>query len=50
MHELKLKRSYEPESEEDGARILVDRLWPRGESKVKADLTEWDKSIAPGVP
>ena len=47
MHDLKLKRSYEPESEEDGARILVDRLWPRGESKVKADLTEWDKSIAP---
>lgn len=44
---LKIKRSYEPEEPGDGARILVDRLWPRGESKVRADLTEWDKVIAP---
>lgn len=44
---LKIKRSYEPEEPDDGARILVDRLWPRGESKVRADLTEWDKVIAP---
>lgn len=46
-HELKIRRSYEQESPEDGSRILVDRLWPRGESKASADLTEWDKTIAP---
>lgn len=46
---LKIKRSYEPEEPDDGARILVDRLWPRGESKVRADLSEWDKAIAPSA-
>ncbi len=45
--EIKLKRAYEPESSEDGKRILVDRLWPRGESKAKADLYKWEKQIAP---
>lgn len=42
-----LKRAYEPASSDDGARILVDRLWPRGVSKEKAALTEWMKEIAP---
>lgn len=42
-----LKRAYEPASPDDGARILVDRLWPRGVSKEKAALTEWMKQIAP---
>ncbi len=37
--ELKIKRVYEPAEESDGARILVDRLWPRGTSKEKAQLT-----------
>lgn len=46
-HIIRVKRVYLPEEETDGIRILVDRLWPRGESKVKADLSEWDKKIAP---
>ena len=47
MFSLQIKRAYFPESPEDGYRILVDRLWPRGMSKVKMDLYEWDKQIAP---
>ncbi len=42
-----LKRVYEPPSAHDGARVLVDRLWPRGLSKEKARLTLWLKEIAP---
>ena len=44
---LKTKRIYEEESDDDGYRILVDRLWARGESKKKADLDDWAKDIAP---
>ena len=44
---LRLKRAYEPASPDDGARILIDRLWPRGLSKEKASLDEWIKEIAP---
>lgn len=47
MGKLKVKRVYEAPEETDGARILVDRLWPRGISKEKAQLTEWDKTISP---
>ncbi|QCX53920.1 DUF488 domain-containing protein [Elizabethkingia sp. JS20170427COW] len=45
--ELQIKRIYEEASPEDGYRILVDRIWPRGVSKEKAQLDEWDKEIAP---
>lgn len=44
---VRLKRIYEPYSREDGYRILVDRLWPRGISKEKAHLDLWLKEIAP---
>src|SRR6185437_1321940 len=44
---VKLKRAYEPPSAEDGVRVLVDRLWPRGVSKQKAALDRWMKEIAP---
>ena len=44
---VKLKRSYEEASAQDGTRILVDRLWPRGISKKKAALSLWMKDIAP---
>ncbi len=47
--DIKLKRVYEQASSDDGMRILVDRLWPQGESKVKADLDEWMKDIAPST-
>jgi uncharacterized protein YeaO (DUF488 family) len=46
---VKLKRAYEPPSPEDGRRILVDRLWPRGISKQKAALDRWMKEIAPST-
>lgn len=46
---LQLKRAYEPRVPEDGVRILIDRLWPRGVSKEKAALDEWMKDIAPST-
>lgn len=44
-----LKRIYEEPAEADGFRILVDRLWPRGVSKEKANLDLWLKEIAPST-
>ena len=46
---ITLKRIYDKPSRTDGARILVDRLWPRGVSKEKADLDLWLKDIAPST-
>lgn len=42
-----LKRSYDPSSPDDGQRILVERLWPRGVAKQRAALDLWLKEIAP---
>ena len=42
-----VKRVYEPAARSDGARILVDRLWPRGLRKTDAGLTEWLRDLAP---
>ncbi|MCH3490484.1 DUF488 family protein, partial [Enterococcus faecium] len=44
---IKLKRVYLDAEKEDGYRILVDRFWPRGISKEKAQLDLWLKEIAP---
>jgi uncharacterized protein YeaO (DUF488 family) len=44
---VKLKRAYEPAEPDDGFRILVDRLWPRGLSKASAHVDLWLKEIAP---
>lgn len=44
---VRLKRAYEPKNDADGTRILVDRLWPRGVSKVDAAVDQWMKEIAP---
>ena len=44
---ISLKRIYDPVNEDDGHRILVDRLWPRGVSKERAKLDLWVKEIAP---
>jgi len=44
---IKVKRAYEKPTEDDGVRILVDRLWPRGLSKEKAEVDLWPKDIAP---
>lgn len=45
--EIKIKRVYEDALKSDGTRILVDRIWPRGVSKEKAQLDDWIKEIAP---
>lgn len=47
--DIRIKRIYDPADEADGARILVDRLWPRGVSKTKAGLDAWLKEIAPST-
>ncbi|HMK69890.1 MAG TPA: DUF488 domain-containing protein [Xanthobacteraceae bacterium] len=44
---LRIKRVYEPAAADDGLRVLVDRLWPRGVSKEKARIDLWLKDIAP---
>jgi uncharacterized protein YeaO (DUF488 family) len=44
---IRVKRVYDPADTSDGARVLVDRLWPRGLRKEKAALTCWMKEIAP---
>ncbi|MDH2905997.1 MAG: DUF488 domain-containing protein [Methanomassiliicoccales archaeon] len=44
---LRMKRVYEAPSPEDGMRVLVDRLWPRGLSREKAAVDRWMKEIAP---
>ena len=44
---IQVKRAYDPPASSDGARILVDRLWPRGVSKEKLKLDAWMKDIAP---
>lgn len=44
---IRLKRIYEPPAAEDGYRVLVERLWPRGLTKEKARLDYWLKEIAP---
>ena len=46
---FKIKRANEPANAADGARILIDRLWPRGQSKEKLKLTAWVKDIAPST-
>jgi uncharacterized protein YeaO (DUF488 family) len=48
-HEVAIKRVYEPPADSDGQRVLVDRLWPRGLSKDKADVALWLKEIAPST-
>ena len=46
---MKIKRVYEKPEKDDGIRILVDRLWPRGLTKEKAGIDLWLKDIAPST-
>jgi uncharacterized protein YeaO (DUF488 family) len=46
---VKLKRAYEPPAADDGMRILVDRLWPRGISKERAAIDQWMKESSPST-
>ncbi|MBO0981561.1 DUF488 domain-containing protein [Microbacterium sp. SD291] len=45
--ELRRKRAYDTASSDDGFRVLVDRLWPRGVSKERAEIDLWAKDTAP---
>ena len=45
--QIKLKRAYEVLSNDDGLRILVERLWPRGLTKADAEIDHWMKDVAP---
>jgi len=47
--DVSLKRAYERPEAEDGRRVLVDRLWPRGVTKVEAGIHEWLKDLAPST-
>lgn len=49
MMNIRIKRAYEEPDREDGTRILVDRLWPRGLTKEKARVDLWLKDVAPST-
>lgn len=46
---VRVRRAYDPPQPDDGHRVLVDRLWPRGLSKERAHLDEWCKQVAPST-
>lgn len=46
---IHIKRAYDAPSPDDGYRVLVDRLWPRGLRKVDARIDSWDREIAPST-
>lgn len=46
---VRLKRAYEPAAPNDGERVLVDRLWPRGIRKEDAAIDRWEKALAPST-
>jgi uncharacterized protein YeaO (DUF488 family) len=48
--QVRLRRVYDAPSPEDGIRVLVDRVWPRGMTKDAAHLNEWIKEAAPSTP
>jgi uncharacterized protein YeaO (DUF488 family) len=46
---VQIKRAYETAAPEDGYRVLIDRLWPRGVSRDRANLDEWARELAPST-
>jgi uncharacterized protein YeaO (DUF488 family) len=46
---IQIKRIYEPASTDDGYRVLIDRLWPRGVSRRRAKLDGWEKALSPST-
>ena len=46
---INLKRAYDPATRNDGTRILVERLWPRGIKKASLKIESWDKDVAPST-
>ena len=47
--DVRVRRVYDAPAIQDGARVLVDRIWPRGLSKARADLAEWCRQVAPST-
>jgi uncharacterized protein YeaO (DUF488 family) len=47
--DVRLKRAYDPAASSDGHRVLIDRLWPRGVSRERAKLDEWERELAPST-
>jgi uncharacterized protein YeaO (DUF488 family) len=47
--QIRVRRIYDPPEPDDGTRVLVDRIWPRGMTKANADLDEWCKQVAPST-
>ena len=45
--DVRRKRAYEPATPDDGHRVLIDRIWPRGVSRERARLDEWARELAP---
>ncbi|HZU79421.1 MAG TPA: DUF488 family protein [Acidimicrobiales bacterium] len=48
-HSVRIRRAYDEPGGRDGARVLVDRIWPRGVTKEQAALDEWMKDVAPST-
>ncbi len=48
-HKVQVRRAYDEPVRGDGTRVLVDRIWPRGLSKERAEFDEWCKTIAPST-
>lgn len=48
-HKVQVRRVYDAPARGDGNRVLVDRIWPRGLTKEKANLDEWCKTVAPST-
>src|SRR5919206_3525482 len=47
--DVSIRRVYDDPSPEDGTRVLVDRIWPRGLAKARAGIDEWAKDVAPST-
>lgn len=47
--DVRLKRAYEPATASDGYRVLIDRLWPRGVSRERAKLDQWERELPPST-
>jgi uncharacterized protein YeaO (DUF488 family) len=47
--DVRLKRVYEPAASSDGYRVLIDRLWPRGVSRKRAQLVAWERELSPST-
>jgi uncharacterized protein YeaO (DUF488 family) len=48
-HDVRVRRVYDDPAGDDGTRVLVDRIWPRGLTKAEADLAEWCQQVAPST-